>query len=116
MYFSRALTTALWRPTKDFFPRRRGRRPWIVFMPTVIFSRPMVSILRACSQASYRAGNQRVSRYLREIRSEFERSDVNAQLLRVRLMASGVADVRLNEGEASEEAASIMEFQFERPW
>ena len=33
----------------------------------------------------------RVSHYLREIRGEFERSDVNAQLLRVRLMASAVA-------------------------
>ena len=40
---------------------------------------------------------------------------MNAQLLRVRLMASRVADIPLNEEEASEEAAAMMQFQFERP-
>jgi hypothetical protein len=60
-------------------------------------------------------GILRVSHYLREIRGEFERSDVNAQLLRVRLMASAVAGLPVNEGEAAEEASAIQEFQVDRP-
>lgn len=58
-------------------------------------------------------GISRVSRYLREIRSEFERSDVDAQLLRIRLMAFRSAGLPLNQEEATEEAAAIAEFQHE---
>lgn len=57
------------------------------------------------------AGIQRVSGYLREIRDEFERSDVNAQLLRVRLWAHAGGVVALNEAEAAEEASRIAEYQ-----
>jgi hypothetical protein len=60
-------------------------------------------------------GIQRVSGYLRQIRPEFERSDVYAQLLRVRLLAAQTAGLALNESEAAEEAATIEQFQIEDP-
>ncbi len=60
-------------------------------------------------------GISRVSRYLREIRPSFVRSDVYAQLLRVRLYAEALAGVRLNAAEASEEAAAIETFQVQGP-
>ena len=60
-------------------------------------------------------GIQRIGAYLRDIRSEFERSDVNAQLLRVRLLAAAKLNLPLNEGEAAEEASAIQQFQVEQP-
>lgn len=56
-------------------------------------------------------GIERVSGYLRDIRDEFERSDVNAQLLRVRLWAHAAGVVELNVAEATEEATRIAEYQ-----
>jgi hypothetical protein len=57
------------------------------------------------------AGIDRVSGLLREIRPRFERSDVNAQLLRVRLLTTRFGIAPLNEIEARDEAASIASFQ-----
>ena len=56
-------------------------------------------------------GIERVSGYLREIRPDFERSDVNAQLLRVRLFAQQFAGVPLNSREAEDEAKTVESFQ-----
>ena len=56
-------------------------------------------------------GINRVSGYLRQIAPAFARSDVYAQLLRVRLYAANLAGLPLNEIEAAEEAASIGTFQ-----
>jgi len=63
-----------------------------------------------CATALER-GIQRVSGYLRQIRPAFARSDVYAQLLRVRLYAEVLAGIRLQTAEASEEAAAIEAFQ-----
>jgi hypothetical protein len=52
-----------------------------------------------------------VAGYLREIRPVFERSDVYAQLLRVRLFAAQIAGVALDQSSASWEAESIPAFQ-----
>ncbi len=52
-----------------------------------------------------------VGAYLREIRPEFERSDVNGQLLRVRLLAAQAGSVPLNRKDAAEEAARVADFQ-----
>jgi hypothetical protein len=60
-------------------------------------------------------GIPRVSGYLRDISPDFARSDVYAQLLRVRLIGSQRAGLPLNEGEAAEEAAAIHQFQIEQP-
>jgi hypothetical protein len=48
---------------------------------------------------------------LRQIAPVFERSDVNAQLLRVRLIAAHLGVVQLNEAAAAEEAHSCASFQ-----
>ncbi len=48
---------------------------------------------------------------LREIGPSFERSDVNAQLLRVRLIAHHLGMVALDENAAREEASHAASFQ-----
>ena len=57
------------------------------------------------------AGITRVGTLLREIAPVFERSDVNAQLLRVRLIAHHLGAVPLDEAAAREEAVRILSFQ-----
>jgi hypothetical protein len=54
-------------------------------------------------------GIDRVGRYLREIAPEFERSDVYAQLLRLRLYAAAIVSV--DRAAAQEEARRLAEFQ-----
>lgn len=56
-------------------------------------------------------GIERVGQLLREIAPEFERSDVCAQLLRVRLVAHHLGAVPLNEGAAREEAERARSYQ-----
>ncbi len=56
-------------------------------------------------------GVSRASTFLRAIRNGFERSDVNAQLLRVRLWAHSLNALPLNEGQAAEEAAWAAQYQ-----
>lgn len=62
--------------------------------------------------AALRGGIRKTARYLRDVAPEFARSDVYAQLLRVRLFAAQLGAVPLDEGEAREEAAAIPAFQF----
>jgi len=57
------------------------------------------------------SGINRVAQLLREIQPVFERSDVNAQLLRVRLIAHHLGIVTLDENAAQEEAARTASFQ-----
>jgi len=52
-----------------------------------------------------------VAQLLREIQPVFERSDVDAQLLRVRLIAHHLGIVTLDENAAQEEAARTASFQ-----
>ena len=56
-------------------------------------------------------GIERVARLFREIGPEFERSDVAAQLLRVRLIAHHRGAVRLDEQAAEEEARRARAYQ-----
>ncbi len=56
-------------------------------------------------------GIERVAKLLRQIRPVFERSDVYAQLLRVRLYAAGLGLVPLDTAAATEEAEAIPTFQ-----
>ncbi|HUQ90418.1 MAG TPA: hypothetical protein VM120_01975 [Bryobacteraceae bacterium] len=62
--------------------------------------------------ARIRAGIGKVSRYLRNIAPQFARSDVYAQLLRVRLLAVHQGVCALNVEEAREEAEAIPAFQW----
>lgn len=57
------------------------------------------------------SGINRVGQLLREIAPSFERSDVNAQLLRVRLIAHHLGMVVLDENAAREEASHAASFQ-----
>ncbi|HSW50161.1 MAG TPA: hypothetical protein VLH09_08300, partial [Bryobacteraceae bacterium] len=67
-----------------------------------------------CAQA-LRDGIERVGRLLREIRPVFERADVYAQLLRLRIYAAAAGVVPINSEEAASEAAALREFQMEGP-
>jgi hypothetical protein len=63
------------------------------------------------ARAALAAGIERVGRLLREIAPAFERSDVHAQLLRVRLMAHHAGLAPLEACLAAEEAARVAAFQ-----
>ena len=74
-------------------------------------------MLPACDreqvQCALATGIRRVEFYLREIAPLFERSDVSAQLLRVRLLADAAGAVKLDEAPAAEEARRAASFQLE---
>jgi len=57
------------------------------------------------------AGIDRVSHFVREIAPVFERSDVYAQLLRLRLLAAGAGVAALSRPFAEREAAALESFQ-----
>lgn len=59
------------------------------------------------------SGIERVSHYLQSLRPQFERSDVYAQLLRLRVYAEALAGIPVNENEAAAEFARVLEFQIE---
>jgi hypothetical protein len=61
--------------------------------------------------AAMRDGIERAAHYLREIAPEFERSDVYAQLLRMRLYADGAGTLPLDGTAAQFEAERLAEFQ-----
>ena len=61
------------------------------------------------------AGIRRVSNLLRRLRPGFVRSDVYAQLLRLRLYAAALAAAPLDEAAAGEEAAELISFQMSSP-
>lgn len=58
-------------------------------------------------------GIERAAGHLRRVRGGFERSDVNGQILRVRLLADGLGAVPLDESSAAEEAAWAACYQVE---
>lgn len=60
-------------------------------------------------------GIQKARLLLEAIAPEFERGDVRAQLLRVRVFADALGVARLDDGEAEREAARILEFQALEP-
>lgn len=67
---------------------------------------------RAECRERLRAGIGRVAGYLRDLAPEFARSDVYAQLLRVRLLAAARELAPLDAVAAAEEAAAIPGFQY----
>jgi len=69
------------------------------------------AVHRPACAAVYRAGLERVAEHLRDIESEFVRSDVYAQLLRARLYGHAFGIAPLNEAVAAQEAAQIAKFQ-----
>jgi hypothetical protein len=65
--------------------------------------------------AALNCGISRVAALLREISPVFERSDVYAQLLRVRLYAAAFGVVQLDSRAAEQEAAKLRRFQLDSP-
>jgi hypothetical protein len=61
--------------------------------------------------AALQGGIEKVSRYLREMEPQFVRSDVYAQLLRVRLFAEALAGITMQTDAALEEATRMTVFQ-----
>jgi hypothetical protein len=66
-----------------------------------------------CCAAALGDGIQKVSRYLAETASEFERADVYAQLLRIRIYADWLGASPLDREAAELEAAELASFQAE---
>jgi hypothetical protein len=65
--------------------------------------------------ATLRDGILRVRRLLEEIAPRFERSDVCAQLLRIRLYAAALGAAPLDAPAAEDEAARILAYQYRDP-
>jgi len=63
------------------------------------------------SQAALKYGIERVAAMLRDISPSFERSDVCAQLLRIRLIAHHLHGLPLDERAAEEEARRVTSYQ-----
>lgn len=61
--------------------------------------------------AAFRIGVDRAAQYLREIAPSFARSDVYAQILRVRLLGDASGHLALNEAAAAHEAEQAATFQ-----
>ncbi len=110
--FDAALTSAL-ATHESFFPGDEDRNrvmdrlhPYLYFLEALLYvaGRAECANILAC-------GIERVAALLREISPQFERSDVCAQLLRVRLVAHYLGAVPLNETAAAEEAERVAKYR-----
>lgn len=81
--------------------------PYLYFLEALLF----VAAEREDCGAVLASGIERVAALLREISPQFERSDVCAQLLRVRLAAHYLRVVSLDERAAAEEAKRVAGYQ-----
>ncbi len=96
-----------WRPTNRFLPEDWPREKmmdrlhaYCYFLEALLFGCERADVAKALAW-----GIDRVAALLREIAPDFERSDVCAQLLRVRLVAHHHGAMALDESAACEEAA-----------
>jgi hypothetical protein len=112
LMFDRALESAL-RTHESFLPGDPDRNfvmdrlhPYCYFLEALLF----VAERDECAKV-LELGIDRVAEFVRAIAPEFERSDVWAQLLRVRLAAHHRGAVWLNESAAAEEAERVAGFQ-----
>lgn len=110
-YFAEAVAVAL-ANKDDFLPAETREKTMDRLHAYCYFLEGLLPLAhRPGVRSALAEGILRVSGYLRDIRSEFERSDVYAQLLRIRLAAG----VPLNLAEASEEASAVEMFQIQQP-
>ena len=77
--------------------------PYCYFLEALLYREECAAVLQS--------GIERVAKLLREISPQFERSDVCAQLLRVRLAAHRLRGVTLDEAAAEEEARRVARYQ-----
>ena len=96
----------------DFLPGHPERRKIVDRLHAFLYFLEGLLPLAAEAQcaAALRDGIQRVAFHLRDLAPEFERSDVIAQLLRVRLYAAWAAAVPLDRSAAEWEATRLQEF------
>jgi hypothetical protein len=80
--------------------------PYLYFLEALL----LVADREGCARV-LASGIERVGRLLREISPRFERSDVCAQLLRVRLVAHYLEAVPLDATAAAEEAGRVAKYQ-----
>lgn len=117
--FSRALNQAI-ATEAEFLPADTPERTMDRLHAYSYFLEALLSAVSPAAEgplarAALTQGIEKVSGYLREIRPRFVRSDVYAQLLRVRLLAEQKAGIPVNEPEAAEEADAIEAFQINAP-
>lgn len=115
-YYEHALQIAL-RQENDFLPGVSGRErvvdrlhAYCYFLEGLLPEAPR----QECAEA-LRRGIAKVARLAREIRPVFERSDVWAQLLRVRLFADALGVLKLDSASAEEEVELLFSFQLQEP-
>jgi hypothetical protein len=97
-----SLRTAL-----DFLPGHADRRKVVDRLHAYLY---FLEGLLPMPDAALDEGIQRVGGFLRELAREFERSDVYAQLLRVRVYAASIGAVPLDRAAAEWEAERLLEF------
>ena len=111
-FYERALTGAL-RSYGTFLPGDSGRPKVMDRLHAFLYF--LEGMLPCAGQSPCRnalcEGIGMVDRYLREIASEFERSDVYAQLLRIRVYADWAGAVTLDRSAAHFEAEMLAGFQ-----
>ena len=110
--YGHALTRAL-ANAPDFLPGHKDRQrvmdrlhPFLYFLEGLL---PAASDARCA--AALAEGIGRTERYLDDLAPEFARSDVYAQLLRIRLFADWAGAAPLDRGAAEFEACRLAEFQ-----
>lgn len=108
----RSVLEASLRTAPEFLPGHSDRRKVVDRLHAFLyFLEGLLPVLDdpACA-AAMRDGIDRVASYLREFAAEFERSDVYAQLLRVRLYAAAAGSVPLDRAAAQWEAGRLLDF------
>ena len=111
--YERALRTSL-QMKDDFLPGKTDEQTmdrlhaYAYFLEGTLPFADRTSVKQALAE-----GIERISGLLRQISAVFERSDVYAQLLRVRVFADQLAGVPLDRTQAEVEAERIPEFQFQ---
>jgi hypothetical protein len=111
--FEGALAAAL-KSHRDFLPAQTPEQTMDRLHAYCYFLESLAPVYQRPEAAEAVSGGiDRTAAYLREIAPRFERSDVYAQLLRVRLMAHQGGVVALDESAAAWEAARIPEFQLD---
>jgi hypothetical protein len=110
--FYQALLQDSLRTAPDFLPGHTGRRKVVDRLHAFLYFLEGLLPMAADAHcaAAVRDGMARVAELLRELAPEFERSDVYAQLLRVRLYADRAGAAELDGAAAQWEAGRLLEF------
>jgi hypothetical protein len=98
------------RTCADFLPGHADHRKVVDRLHAFLYFLEGLLPMAASAATALCAGIDRVARHLRSLAPEFERSDVYAQLLRIRLYADWAGAVPLDRAAAECEAGKLREF------